>query len=120
MHPPKNNWDWLRGEIDHIDMETKLRQDLKYIMDAYRGEGGVEPYYFNDDDEEEPSEWGDFAFRWLTANDINDFHLPGPSPGRRSEFVAPVYSPWSDIMFAVAKDTEEYGVYTHRLDVRRE
>ena len=101
--------------MDHFNMATKLGRDLKYIMDAYRGEGEVEPDYFNTDDEAGVDDWVDYAFHWLTDKEAKAFHLPGPSLGKRSEFVVPVHSLWSDIMFAVARDTEDYDEYEARL-----
>jgi len=119
MHPPKNKWDWVGGHITHFDMTVKLRKDLKYIIDAYRGEGDVKPEYFDDDDDDD-IDWGDYAFRWLNHNENKVFHLPGPSPGKRCEFLNHTYSVRSNIMFTVAKGTVEYDEYMAHLDRPRE
>jgi hypothetical protein len=87
MRAPKNKWGWVNGELTHIDLSAKLKNDLQYIIDAYEGEGTVSANYFDNDPQEPWTDWEDYAFHWLTLDQEAAFHIRGPNTATRSECI---------------------------------
>ena len=120
------DWDWVDGELKHLNMGKKLKSDLPHLIDGYHNENkDYEMYFHKDPETTTTTGWEDYAFRWLDEHEDDAFHAPGPGLGKRCEslnlFTLLLCLIRSEInVFTVVHGSEEYEEYVAQLEGRGE
>jgi hypothetical protein len=81
MTPPKNNWTWIDGDLQHIPMTDKVGEWLHQVnvgLHTEEKDGLEDPIHESNLRDHDPG-WEGNDFRWLTAEEEKVFDRPRQS-----------------------------------------